>query len=96
MSNINIRTGDSAQYGKDCFDFVKLEDGTKTGDYRYCKLSNLCRQIDVRPDGKTFGMEAHLLPVYDALGNLVEHQLFCTGFHDKRSKNERLEDDKVS
>ena len=94
MSRLCTKTGDSKQYGKDCMDFVKLEDGTKTGDY--CKLSNFCRQIDARPDGTMVPMEAHYLPVYDALGNLIEHQLFCTGFHDKRSKNERIEDDKVS
>ena len=96
MGKIITQSGDSKQYNKDCFDFVKLEDGTKTGDYRYCNLSNLCQQIDARPDGTVIQMEAHYLPVYDALGNLVEHQLFCTGCHDKRSRDERIEDDKVS
>ena len=95
MGEIRVRTGDSNKYNKDCFDFQKLDDGTMTGDYKYCKLSNLCRQIGLTPDGKVISMEAHYLPVYDNVGNLLEHQLFCTGCFDKRSLNERVEDDKA-
>jgi len=41
-------------------------------------------------------MEANLLPVYNEKGELVEHQLFCTGMYDLRPLKERYEDDKVS
>jgi hypothetical protein len=90
-------TEDAKKYKKDCTDFEKMFDGTKTGDYRYCKYSLECHQIDYDVDGNPVNMEAHYLPIADAItGEILEHQLFCTGMIDKRSRNERAEDDKVS
>ena len=89
------RTPDSTKYKKDCWDFVCLEDGTIVRECRYCNLSLQCRQIDFDINGKAIPMESHYLPVYDTKGELVAHELFCTGMYDPRSLNERLEDDKV-
>lgn len=88
-------TSDSIKYGKDCPDFVCLKDGTITNEYRYCELSTICRQIDFSLNGKVIPMEAHRLPVIGKDGEMF-FELFCTGMHDLRSLNERLEDDKVS
>jgi len=89
-------TPDSIKYKKDCDDFVCLEDGTIVRECRYCNLSQVCRQIDILPNGKVMPMEANALPVYNNKGELIEHELFCTGMYDLRSRNERSEDDKVS
>lgn len=89
-------TQDSIKYNKDCDDFQCLEDGTIVRECKYCNLSTMCRQVDVLPNGDTLPMEAHILPVYNEKGKLIEHQLFCTGMHDLRSLKERIEDDKVS
>ena len=92
----NGRTQDAIKYNKDCDDFVCLEDGTVVRECRYCNLSLVCRQVDILHNGKEIAMEGHILPVYNAEGHLVEHQIFCTGFHDYRPLKERMEDDKVS
>jgi hypothetical protein len=90
------RTTDSIKYNKDCADFICLEDGTIMKECRYCNLSLQCRQIDIGSDGKAIPMESHFLPLYDAAGNLMAQELFCTGMYDLRPYKERLEDDKVS
>jgi hypothetical protein len=89
------RTLDSTMYKKDCRDFICLEDGTIFRECRYCNLSLVCRQVDV-VDGVTIPMESHLLPITNETGEVIEHQLFCTGMHDLRPYKERKEDDKVS
>ena len=91
----NGRTKDSIKYKKDCVDFQSLRDGTMLGDHRYCNLSLCCRQIDVLPNGKVVPMAAHILPISDETGQVVEHQLFCNGLHDLRALTERSEDPKV-
>lgn len=88
-------TLDAKAYKKDCCDFVCLEDGTIIRECKYCNLSLVCRQVDVI-NGKWIPMEAHILPISDETGAVIEHQLFCTGMHDLRSLDERREDDKVS
>jgi hypothetical protein len=88
-------TLDSKMYKKACCDFLCLEDGTIIRECRYCNLSLVCRQVDVVND-EWIPMESHLLPITDETGAVVEHQLFCTGMHDLRPLNERIEDDKVS
>ena len=90
------RTQDAIKYAKDCADFVCLDDGTLMRECRYCNLSLQCRQIDIGADGKAIPMESHYLPVYNAVGELVSQELFCTGMYDLRPYKERLEDDKVS
>ena len=90
-------TKDSINYKKDCESFKCMEDGTILGESRYCNLSLRCRQIDVLANGKVVPMEAHYLPIADAItGEVTSHELFCTGHHDLRPYKERLEDDKVS
>ena len=97
MSIIHERSTDSTKYCKDCMDFKCLNDGTITGEYRYCELSTTCRQVDVLPNGRTVPMEANYLPVIDPTTmEVVTHELFCTGMHDLRTLTERIEDDKVS
>jgi len=96
MSNIIIPSDDSVKYNKDCADFVKYEDGTLVGEYRYCNLSNICRQVDM-VDGEAVPMESHYKKVKDAItGEVIEERHFCTGMHDLRTLKERAEDDKVS
>jgi hypothetical protein len=87
---------DALKYKKDCDDFVCLDDGTITRECRYCNLSLVCRQVDILADGVTMPMEGNILPVYNEKGELVEHQIFCTGMYDLRSLLERTEDEKVS
>ena len=94
MGNMG-RSKDSVKYGKDCWDFACLDDGTIVSEYRYCNLSRMCRQVDFS-GGKTIPMEAHYLPVLDIVtGEILEHDLFCTGMHDPRPLKERFEDDKA-
>lgn len=89
-------TQDSVKYNKDCGDFVCMEDGTITKECRYCNLSLQCKQVDVGLNGEFIPMEAHYLPVYNANGEVVSNELFCTGKYDLRPYKERLEDDKAS
>ena len=90
------RTQDSIKYKKDCPDFVCLDDGTVMRECKYCNLSLMCRQVDIGMDGKPIPMESHYLPVFNNEGQLVSHELFCTGMHDLRPLKERIEDDKAS
>ncbi len=93
---IDGRTSDSIKYNKNCFDFQSLRDGTITGECKYCNLSLNCRQVDLS-GGNPIPMEANYLPIADPkTGEVIEHQLFCTGMWDLRPLKERLEDDKVS
>ena len=96
QNNNEVPTKDSINYKKDCQNFKCLNDGTIIGECRYCNLSLQCRQIDVLANGKVVPMEAHYLPITDAITvEVLRHELFCTGMHDLRPYNERLEDDKV-
>jgi len=86
----------SIKYKKDCCDFQPLQDGTILGECKYCNLSLNCRQVDLSGD-KPISMEANYLPIADPkTGEIIEHQLFCTGMWDLRPLKERLEDDKIS
>lgn len=93
----NKRTPDSIRYNKDCNDFISLEDGTITGEYKYCNRSLECRQVDFSFNAKAIPMESHYLPIIDAkTGEVKEFQYFCTGMHDLRPLKERIEDDEVN
>lgn len=97
------QTHDAIKYRKDCQDFVCLDDGTIMRECKYCNLSNMCRQVDILPSGKTMPMEAHYLPItkitFDDAGKphveVLEWQYFCTGMHDLRPRKERVEDDQA-
>lgn len=95
-SGIITPTADSKKYGKQCISFECLDDGTITRECKYCNLSMICRQIDILSNGDSVPMEANYLPVMDADGNVISHELFCTGMHDLRPLKERIEDEKVS
>lgn len=70
MSNIIIPAErDPIRRGKDCSDFCPLDDGTKSGDPRYCNLSLHCRQVGYRSDWYRFR---------DQDGNEA-FDYFCTG-----------------
>jgi hypothetical protein len=90
------RNSDSIKYDKDCINFKCLNDGTATGESRYCDLSGLCRQIDFIGT-VVVPMESHYLSIIDPITGIVTaHELYCTGMHDLRPLAERFEDDKVS
>jgi hypothetical protein len=70
---------------KDCLDFIPLDDGTKTGDFKYCNLSFQCRQV---------GMAADRFEGYNDNGELIEVDYLCTGKYAKweeRNKDEEAE-----
>ena len=93
----NKGTPDSIRYNKDCDDFICLEDGTITGEYRYCNRSLECRQVGFGLNAKAIPMESHYLPIIDVkTGEVIEFQYFCTGMYDLRPLKERIDDDKVS
>ena len=92
----NLATSDSIHYRKHCKDFKCLSDGTLTGEYKYCNLSNECRQIDMI-DNKPIPMESHYCPVVNPFTEeIVEWGYYCTGMHDVRPLSERVDDDKVA
>ena len=100
MSNILVsveRTPDSLKYNKDCSDFISLEDGTITKEYKYCNRSEVCHQVDL-VDGKPIQMESNYLPVVDTYtGEVIEWLCLCTGMYDLRPLKERIAgDDKAS
>ena len=97
MNDNRIKTPDSIKYNKSCPDFVCLKDGTLFGDYRYCQLSTVCRQADY-VNGKPVPMETHYCKVVDPTTNQVAYwEYYCTGKHDCRVREERLDgDEKVS
>ena len=67
MSEI-IKLGKIA--GKECADWCPLKDGTKTGDTKYCDLSQICKQLGMRSDYYKF--YNHETCEYDM-------DYFCTG-----------------
>ena len=96
-SKPRMATKDSIRYNKGCPDFECLEDGTIVKECKYCNLSRKCRQVDIM-DGKTVSMESHYCPVVNPITNeIIEWEYYCTGMHDNRSRDEKLDgDDKVS
>lgn len=94
---VNIeRTSDSIKYNKDCGDFISLEDGTITKEYKYCDRSKQCHQVGMI-NGRPVQMESHYLPSMDPnTGEVIEWEYFCTGMYDLRPLKERIDDDKVS
>jgi hypothetical protein len=95
--NEETRSKASKKYKKHCYDFVCLDDGTMLGESKYCQLSDQCQHKDYDISGNLVPMETHILPVLNSrTGKVVEHRLICTGVIDRRSLNERRDDDTVS
>jgi hypothetical protein len=91
------RTVDSIKHGKDCADFVCLEDGTIVKECRYCNLSLMCQQVDITEDGEYINMESHYLPIADPkTGEILEWQLYCTGMYENPDKPKTEAPEKVS
>ena len=77
---------DPLKRGKDCEDFVPLEDGTKPGEPKYCDRSLDCRQ---------FGMKTDYIEITDIkTGAIINHDYFCTGCY--HIKGEMDPDEKAS
>ena len=90
--NSKIETNDAIKYKKDCEDFKCMNDGTLTGDERYCERSPLCEQCGFI-NGKKVNMLTSLLVVKDGItGEVIEHIPFCTGMYDLRVRGERFFD----
>jgi len=86
MSNILIKDEiDPVKRGKDCADFCPLNDGTKTGDPKYCNLSFQCKQI---------GYKSDWVQIIDWKTNEVkDHDYLCTGM--KVGEEDKGQDDEA-
>lgn len=83
MIDILILKGKSA--GKDCPDWVPLDDGTRTGDSKYCNRSLECTQHLMASDYYMFNDYK--------TGELNRFDYFCTGIYalkDEYSKDEEV------
>lgn len=84
MSNILIpNEREPIKRGKDCPDFFPLDDGTKTGDPRYCNLSLHCKQLGMKSDWYKFRDQ----------DNNEAFDYFCTGIfvkHDETKIDEEV------
>lgn len=68
---------------KDCMDFEPLDDGTISGDKKYCRLSFFCKQM---------GMLSEYAEICGLDGIVIERDYLCTGKHpifEERSEDER-------
>lgn len=86
MVDIHIKDKKDDILYKDCDDFVPLDDGTITGERKYCNLSFQCKQV---------GMASDYVQVCDGLtGEVIEFDYLCTGKHtifEERTKDEEAE-----
>lgn len=90
MSNLIIIDDENKNCGKDCIDFKPLEDGTLTGDHKYCNWSIDCKQTDVF--GRGYLSNWYKFFNHDTGEEAFDY--FCTGMFG--DKEERKEDKKVS
>lgn len=85
MSNIILQnTKDPIKNGKDCADFIPLNDGTLTSDSKYCDKSFDCRQIGMKTDraeildlktGKVSSIDYLCQGIYHKLGEMDPDEL---------------------
>ena len=85
MSNIIIPGEiNPLKRGKDCEDFIPLDDGTKIGDPKYCNKSFECRQIGMKTDraeildlktGKVSSIDYLCQGIYHKLGEMDPDEL---------------------
>lgn len=83
MSNIIIPRRNKSD--KDCCDWCPLKDGTKTGDTKYCDLSQQCKQVGMKTDWHFFK---------DELTGETDYDYFCTGMC--VTEENKKDDDEVS
>jgi hypothetical protein len=57
---------------KDCLDWIPLQDGTLTGDPKYCDRSLFCKQLGMRSDYYGFR---------DIATGEYKFDYFCTGMY---------------
>ena len=82
MANIRTKekTLEDSRKDKDCQDFTPLNDGTLTGDWRYCHLSFVCQQMHPNEAGILIGCISHHLMIVDPDDPTDEiFAAFCTG-----------------
>lgn len=72
------------KHNKDCPDWTPLQDGTRTGDPKYCNLSIICRQLGMKTDWYNFT---------DDSGE-YKFDYFCTGMY--VNEENKKDDDEVS
>ena len=80
-ANIILKENHPKEHPKDCPDFQPWPDGTLTGDWRYCKLSLVCRQMHFNKAGILVGCISHHMWMRD-LTDPERPQIFeaiCTG-----------------
>jgi hypothetical protein len=75
---VHIFLPDKIALNKDCVDWVPLNDGTNTGDSKYCNLSLQCRQLNMKSDWYEFND-----PLF---GNTFDY--FCTGMYANKNDNQ--------
>jgi hypothetical protein len=83
MTDIIFKENDNILI-KDCLDFVPLDDGTKTGDKKYCNLSLICKQV---------GYYSEYITLVDKGGEMFVRDYLCTG--KKVKKEEVLKDEEA-
>lgn len=83
MSEIILKDGilEKSRKDKDCQDFIPLDDGTLTGDWRYCQRSFICQQMHPNEAGVLIGCISHHMMIIDPndpeKGEM--YAAFCTG-----------------
>jgi len=82
---VNILNIRGKKHGKDCSDWCPLKDGTSTGDTKYCDLSQLCTQLDMKSDWYQF---------YNHETGEYDFDYFCHGI--LVTEENKRDDDEVS
>lgn len=86
MVDVHIKGEKDDILEKDCLDFTPFNDGTLSGDRKYCNLSFQCKQIGMASDRAT--------TVDGNTGDIIAVDYLCTGKYAKfeeRSKDEEAE-----
>lgn len=86
MTDIIIKNKKDDILEKDCTDFVPFDDGTISGERKYCALSFQCRQIDMAAD--------HVKTLDPLTGKDLGFDYLCTGkkaLWEERKKDEEAE-----
>lgn len=86
MVDIHIKNKKDDILEKDCADFVPMDDGTITGERKYCNLSFQCKQV---------GMASDYAKTMDGnTGEVLGFDYLCTGKYaiwEERKKDEEAE-----
>jgi len=86
MTDIIIKDTKDDVLIKGCHDFIPLDDGTLSGERKYCNLSFQCKQVDMAAD--------YVRTVDPVTGEDIGFDYLCTGKYaliDELSKDEEAE-----